>query len=464
MPGPHERSSLFEDFTGLSILKLALVTVAALALFALAFWAAVQFLEPLPPRRIVLASGPEGSALHAFGQRYAARLAKAGIDVELLATQGAADNLERLTDPKGRVAAGFIAAGMASPEQARHLVNVSNLFPTPLLCVARSPSADITLADMKGLRLAIGARGSGLNAWLSPLLALNGLTRENTRLLELSATEAARAFAAGELDVVFHGDGPTGAGVADLLSVPGARLLNFPRADAYARRFPHIMTLTLPAGTLDFARGVPDRDLLLIGTTAMMAARADLHPTAIDLLVDAARELQSPQGVFHRRGEFPHLHVVDEVPVSTQALLYTREGPSLLRRYLPLWAADALQRLVILAVPLLAVAFPLVRHMPGILDLFSRWHLWLGYAGLRRIERRLRERDGGGSVDDLLDELAVIEERVTGMKESVFKAGELYNFRVHLALVRQAVTASAAAPTQPAETSEAQAVRPLPDI
>ena len=43
---------------------------------------------------------------------------------------------------------------------------------------------------------------------------------------------------------------------------------------------------------------------------------------------------------FEKRGEFPHLHAVDGIAVSEQALEYVREGPSFLRRYLPLWAAD----------------------------------------------------------------------------------------------------------------------------
>jgi TRAP-type uncharacterized transport system substrate-binding protein len=449
MPGFHHRNSLFEDFTGLSIPKTMLVTVSAFALIALALWAGVQFLDPLPPRRIVLATGPEGSALHALGRRYAERLAKGGIEVQLRATRGAADNLELLADPKGEVTAGFIAAGMASPEQAARLVNVSNLSPVPLLCVARSSSADITLAEMKGLRLAIGARGTGLNAWLTPLLALNGLTPDNTRFLELSASDAARGFANGEVDVVFHGEGAGDAGFAELLTVPGARLMSFPRADAYARRFPHIVTLSLPAGTLDFARGVPERDLALIGTTLMIVAGTDLHPTVVDLLVDAARDLHTGQGLFQKRGEFPHLHMVDAVPVSAQAVQHAREGPSLLRRYLPLWAADALQRGVILAVPLLAVAFPLVRRMPAILGLLAQWELLLGYAKLRRIERRLRERATGERVDDLLQELHGIAEKAAGIKESVFKAGELYSFRIHLNLVRDAVAArTSAAPDE----------------
>jgi hypothetical protein len=175
----------------------------------------------------------------------------------------------------------------------------------------------------------------------------------------------------------------------------------------------------------------------------MLAARADLHPTVVDLFVDAARTLHSGRDLFAMRGEFPNLNVVDNVPVSSQAMLYAREGPSLLRRYLPLWAADALQRVIVLAIPLLAVVVPLVRYLPALMDLVGRRHMLLGYAGLRRIDRTLRARRPEEPVNDLLHDLERIEESIAGIKESVLKAGDLYTFRVHLRVVREAVVARA---------------------
>ena len=44
-------------------------------------------------------------------------------------------------------------------------------------------------------------------------------------------------------------------------------------------------------------------------------------------------------------------------------------------------------------------------------------------------------------VDDLLRELGRIEELVSGEKESIVKAGELYTFRAHVGMVRESVLA-----------------------
>jgi TRAP transporter TAXI family solute receptor len=440
----RETPSLFEEVTGLSLLKAVFVAVPVLALIAASIWVAFHFLDPMPPRRIVLAAGPEGSVLHAVASRYAEIVGRQGIRVEVVATAGSADNLDRLTQAKGTADVGFILAGMATPEQGTRMVNLSNLTYVPLLCVGRAASGEVELAGLKGQRIAVGAPGSGLNAWLTPLLRVNGLTPENTTWLELKPEDSVRALAEGRADIIFLGEGVEAPQVAEALALPGVRLLSLPRAQAYERRFPHIVAMQLPAGILDFARGMPDREIALIGTSVMLAGRADLHPTVVDLFVDAARALHASQGLFEKRGEFPNLNLVDNVPVSPQAVTYVREGPSLLRQYLPLWAADAVQRLLVLAVPLLAVILPLARYLPALLDLMGRRHLLLAYAGLRRIDRRVRTRRPEEPVDDLLRELADIEDSVAGIKESVFKAGDLYTFRVHLRLVREAVLHHAA--------------------
>jgi len=441
---PRDNPSLFEEFTGLSVLSTFLVAVPALVLIAASIWVASRFLDPMPPRKIVLAAGPEGSALHALGSRYAELVGRQGIRVEVLTTLGAADNLDRLTQPRGQVAIGFILAGMATTEQVQRIVNVSNLTHVPLWCLARVPSGEVTLAALKGKRLAVGARGTGLNAWLLPLLRVNGIAPENTAFLELTPGDSVRALGEGRADAVFLGEGFEDRHLIEALALPGVRIMSFPRAQAYARRFPNIVSLLLPAGTLDFARGIPDRDIALIGTSLMLAARSDVHPTVVDLFVDAARALHSGQGIFDKRGEFPNLSFVDNVPVSSQAQAYAREGPSLLRRYLPLWAGDAVQRLIVLAVPLLAVILPLIRYLPTLLNLLGQRRLLLGYAGLRRIDRRLRARRPEEPVDDLLRDLERIEDSIAGIRESVFKAGKLYTFRGHLRLVREAVSNHAA--------------------
>ena len=66
----------------------------ATALLALAYW----WLDPNPPKRVVLATGPAQSAYDEFGKRYAKILAARGIEVVLLPSEGSSDNLRMVQE------------------------------------------------------------------------------------------------------------------------------------------------------------------------------------------------------------------------------------------------------------------------------------------------------------------------------------------------------------------------------
>src|ERR1051325_11163770 len=83
------------------------------ALLAVAYW----LLDPAPPKRVVLATGPERSAYDEFGKRYKAELARYGIEVVLKPSRGSFENRRLLRDAK-READGALVQG-GSAEAAR---------------------------------------------------------------------------------------------------------------------------------------------------------------------------------------------------------------------------------------------------------------------------------------------------------------------------------------------------------
>lgn len=372
------------DLGLLSLRTRLVIGVPALLLLLAAFWIAAQFLHPLPPRRVVMATGPAGGALHRMGEAYAALLAREGIAIELRATAGTGENIRLVEGVPPQVDVAFVLAGTASAPD--HLVNVSNLFVAPLFALLRGSDPPTTLAGLRGKRVALGPAGSGLAQVLQPLFAANGVTAQNTTLLHLSDSEALRRIGEGELDVMFSGEGLRSVAFVDALARPGISLMHFERANAYVRQHPNIVRLELPPGSVDLARDIPGRSTALIGSTVMLAAREDLHPTVVDLLVDAARIVNGKPGYFEARGEFPNLARTDAIPVSTQAVAHASHGPSLLRRYLPLWLADFLQRMLTLAVPVVAVAFPLLKLLPWLADHVFQDKIDRRYAELRRLE------------------------------------------------------------------------------
>src|SRR5260370_33256919 len=73
--------------------------------------AALVMLRNMPPHRIVMATGPEGSAYEEDGKRYQAALAKAGVEVQLRSTAGSGETAALLRDPHSGVSAGLMQGG-----------------------------------------------------------------------------------------------------------------------------------------------------------------------------------------------------------------------------------------------------------------------------------------------------------------------------------------------------------------
>jgi TRAP transporter TAXI family solute receptor len=415
------------------------------ALVALSVWISARFLQPAPPRHIVLASGAAFGLYHQYAEQYKQALARDGVTVEERPTNGAADNLRLLLDPASRVDVAFMQGGIANTDAATKIEMLASLYYEPLWVFYRDAKPRTRLNELRGKRIAIGAIGSGTRALVEPLLEFNAVQQENSQLLPLGGDEAMHALQAGEIDAVTLVGGAATPAIVTLLRDPAVRLMNFDRADAYTRRFPYITKLSLPAGTIDLALNIPPQDVTLIGTKAMLAARPGLHPALVNLLLDAAGDIHSTQGYFEAAGEFPAVTPVD-IPVSGDAERHKRFGPSVMHRLLPFWVATFVERFVILVLPLIIILVPVVNYFPVFLRWRVRSRVYRWYGELALLERDVATRKGSLPVEKWLADLNRIEHSVEGIRTPASFASEAYTLREHIGLVRRAVLAKAGTP------------------
>jgi TRAP transporter TAXI family solute receptor len=411
-------------------------------LVALTLWISARFLQPAPPRHIVLASGAGFGLYHQYADRYRQALAKDGVTVEERQTNGAADNLRLLLDPASGVDVAFMQGGIANADAAAKIEMLASLYYEPLWVFYRDAMPRTQLNELRGRRIAIGAPGSGSRAFVEPLLEFNSVQQENSQLLPLGGDDAARALQAGDVDAVMLVGGAATPAIVGLLRDPAIRLMNFTRADAYTRRFPYVTKLVLPAGTIDLALNVPPEDVTLIGTKAMLVARPGLHPALVNLLLDAAGDIHPSQGYFENAGEFPAIAPVD-VPVSDDAVRHKRFGPSVIHRLLPFWVATFVERFVILVLPLIIIMVPVVNYFPAFLRWRVRSRVYRWYGELALLERDVATRKGVLPVEKWLHDLDRIEHAVEGIRTPTSFASEAYTLREHIGLVRRAVLAKA---------------------
>src|SRR5271169_4070767 len=440
----------FEDFAALSRSDRVRLAVVVGALVVAVVWAWAYFLEPGPPRHIVLASGAESGIYHQYALRYKEILAREGVKVDVHMTQGAADNLGLLLDPKSGVDVAFMQGGVARFPAADGLEMLASLYYEPVWIYYHNTEPLTRMNELHGKRIAIGTVGSGTRALVTQLFAANGLTtasgvgRDNTDIVAIGGDDALRALKAGEIDAALFVGGADTPTIQQALRDPLLKLMSLRRADAYARRFPFLSRLTLPYGTIDLAINIPDQDVSMVGTKAMLVARDSLHPALVDLLVDAAREIHGHQGYFETAGEFPGTAQVD-IPVSPFADEHKRFGPSYLHRYLPFWLATFVERTIILIVPLIVILVPLMNFLPQFLRWRARSRIYRWYGELALLERDVATRRGALPVEKWLKDLDRVQEAAEHIHTPTSFASEAYTLREHISLVRRAVLAKAGA-------------------
>jgi hypothetical protein len=64
---------------------------------------ALHFVRPAPPSTLTIAGGPPGSKFNLVAQQYQKILARNGITLKIVATEGSLDNLNRMLSPDSRV-------------------------------------------------------------------------------------------------------------------------------------------------------------------------------------------------------------------------------------------------------------------------------------------------------------------------------------------------------------------------
>ena len=260
----------------------------AILLASIGFVVAFQFVDPAPPRRITIATASPSGAYFAYGGAYSEILKRNGIRLEVLPTAGSAENIRLLEAESGGVDVALIAGGFSTLAQSDEIISLGSLYYEPLWIFHQTNLTLARLPDLKGLRVAVGEEGSGTKILALQLLELNGITEKNTRLLSYGSQEAANMLLQKKLDAAIFVTTHRSQYIQPLLKSRSIKLMGLERAKAYALRYHYLHVLEVPEGVLNFEANIPSRDITLVAVTTQLAARSDLHPALINLLLQAA--------------------------------------------------------------------------------------------------------------------------------------------------------------------------------
>lgn len=416
--------------------NIAWALLALAVIVGAAVWMAFAFLKPTPPRVLTMATAAEGSISAELGKRYRELLARDGVDLRLSPSAGAVAYVERLRDPKSGVSVAIVPGGITTRRESPELISLGTLFYEPLWIFSRRGALSERGHSSRKLRISVGAEGSGSRAFSVEFLARLGITDGgNATLLALTAKEAGERLVRGEIDAAILLDAWESPLVRELLSARDVQLVNASRADSWVALYPYLNKVVLPAGVADMARNVPPANVTLLAPKASLVVREDLHPAIQYLLLQAAAQIHSGPGVFHKAGDFPAPESID-LPLSDQARQFYKTGPPFLQRHLPFWLAILIQQLLVLLIPVLGLLYPLLRFAPAAFDWAMRRKILKLYRELKLLDDELATRHPH-RVEDLTARLERLDEEVDHLWLPISFRPLLYQLRMHMSLVRE---------------------------
>lgn len=412
--------------------------VPSVVLAGVGFVIAYQFVEPAPPSRFTLAAGPAAGYYHRYAERYREAFAEYGIEVEVVETAGTIENLERLRTEGGADVA-FVQSGVADPEACGDLVSIASLYFEPLWIFHRGEASG-RLADLRGKRIAVGEEGSGTRALALRLLADGGVTADNAAFATLGGEAAVEALERGDMDAAIFVISPRAPRIRRLLQAEGIQMVDLRCAEALQRRHRYLSQLLLPEGVIDPAAHLPASDKRLLSPAATLVARGDFHPALVDLLLDVAGTVHESGGWFEEPGRFPSPRYVD-FPLSEVSADFFKNGRRFLRRVLPFWAATLVNRLKILLLPLITLAFPLVKLVPPLYRWGIRRRIYRWYQALQKLEREVPPDERAERIEEVLRAIQRIDEEVAKVQVPPSYGDDLYQLRFHTSIARQKLEA-----------------------
>ena len=422
-------------------ISIGVIVVVSIVAAVLAF----VFLSAAPPTRLTMTSGPDGSSFRLVAEQYRKILARDGVTLKILPSQGSRDNLARLADKKADVDLGFIVGGEAVGDQTEktpRLVSLGSVPYQPLMIFYRGHPKTL-VSEFQKQRLDIGLDGSAASALSQKLLDVNGIKPgDGTQVGHRAPETSVKALQDGKIDALFAmSDSTPTAMMRDLLRDPDVHLFNFVQAEGYTHRITYLNRLVLPRGAIDFGEDIPATDVALIAPTVELVAREGLHPALSDLVLEAAREVHGRAGLYKKSGEFP-APIAHDFPISADASRYYASGRSFLYRTFPFWIARLIERIVAIVVPMTIVLVPGFKIAPAVFRwrVVSRIYRW--YAVLQRIEHDSYEVPlNARRCDELLHRLGHVEATVRKLVVPPAYGDLLYDLRGHIAVVRASLVA-----------------------
>ena len=339
-------------------------------------------------KSIKIAVGNKSSAYYKDALKYKEELNKVGINLELVLTKGSIESQEKLLN--SAVDFAFIKAGTEKKE----ILALANVAYEPIWIFFNNKKIT-DLKSLKGKKIAISIKGSGIRPLARELLNLVGINNFNSKLYFFSDKEAIRALETKKIDAMFYISAPNSTLLNELMLIPNIHLMDFKESESYRQFFiqkhKYVHVAKLYAHGFDMRRELPKRTHTLLATTAILATYKS-SDEMVRLMLKVAQRIHQHMGLFYNENTFPNVSMLT-IKQHKASKYYFRKKSNYYEENYSFWTAQTLTKLqnMILKyiLPMVTLFGFYIEVMIPSYHLYTRRKLNLWYENINRIDTNI---------------------------------------------------------------------------
>jgi uncharacterized protein len=214
----------------------------------------------------------------------------------------------------------------AFKEPLKAMSAIAVLYPEVIQVVVRADSPAKSFADLKGMKIGVGAPGSGTEANFRQLLDVYGLSKDDVKGQFLSFSESADGFKDKHIDAFIVTAGIPNAGIMDVGTQHAIRLLNIsPEIMAkLTQKYPFLSPVKVPGNTY---KGLAD-EVHTVAVNAVLIASNELKEDVVYNLTKSLFDNLADLGAAHAKGKELSLETAVKgagIPFHPGAVKYYKE-------------------------------------------------------------------------------------------------------------------------------------------
>lgn len=409
----------------------------------LAMWWAVTTWQLLPPSHVVISGGSVQHSYSRLAQRYAEQLERMGIRAEIVYAANEAQAYAQLvgnTDAAEGASVGFANTVYAADTNSTAKVQALAVIGQEPIWIFSSLNGPASLANAKGLRIAVGPETASTANAARLLLSHAGVKASDVRLDTLTGIAAAEALVDGRVDMVFQVASEDSLAVQMLTRMGGIQLLSVDNASSLASQERPLQLLLLPQGVIELRGDIPPRDVTLISLQTHLLVKPNVHPALQRALLRVATEIHEEPTFLQRHGQFPSFRGSD-FKLSPIAKTYSLGARPWMETLLPYGKAQWAELLLYAVLPILGLTLLVLTWIPKLFD----WRINAGlnhfYGDLKFLENEMADvaADNPIALKGLLERLDNIEQKVVTMDLPDEYSERWYILREHLATAQDSL-------------------------